>query len=352
MASSCWCWFSVYFAASITLGVIAITATIHPSSKNSSPSQEITPLTQSLSRNASRALRKAGYTHMADLLHRSPPFFLPPQNTTFFAIKDSAFRNTSLPRWFLKSLLLYHTTTTKASMKDLLHHPTGTCMETLFRQKNISLTKVQRKSLEINHVKVSNPDIFHGEHFVIHGVLAPFSPLRRQDLQGGSDFIHSPTCRSNQNATNSTTFADSKNVSEWNRIVQVLGSKGYSSFSIALHSVLGGIEKDSMNWGSSATIFAPPDLGLIGYPATLLDRAVRLHVLPQRITYRELSSLPVRTLLKTVVPGEDLEVDGVLDFMPGVVISGVEIVAPDLFTSEKFVVHGISRAFKMAELTA
>ncbi|KAJ1394455.1 FAS1 domain [Sesbania bispinosa] len=136
-----------------------------------------------------------------------------------------------------------------------------------------------------------------------------------------------------------------------NVIVQMLGSKGYASFSIALHSVLDGIQKDSVSL-SSATIFAPPDLKLLGSPSTLLDRAVRLHILPQRFTNKELSFLPVRTLLKTLVPDEQLEIDGVLDFMPGVVISGVEIVEPDMLTSEKFVVHGISRAFKMTELTA
>jgi hypothetical protein len=52
------------------------------------------------------------------------------------------------------------------------------------------------------------------------------------------------------------------------------------------------------------------------------------------------------------VANDHLEIDGVLDFMSGVVINGIEIVKPDMFVSKKFVVHGISRAFKMAEITA
>ena len=199
---------------------------------------------------------------------------------------------------------------------------------------------------------VSNPDIFLGEQLAVHGVLAPFASLRRQDPQswGLDDVVQSLTCRVNNPPQ---TFHDYSNKSavEWNRVVQLLGSKGYASFSIALHSVLDGIQKDSVSLGS-ATIFAPPDMALLGYPSTLLDRAVRLHILPKRFTYGELTSMPVRTLLKTLMPDDDLEIDGVLGFMPGVIISGVEIVAPDMLSSERFVVHGISRAFKMAELTA
>jgi len=140
-------------------------------------------------------------------------------------------------------------------------------------------------------------------------------------------------------------------VVEWNRVVHLLSSKGYAPFSIALHSVLDGIQKDSGSLGS-VTIFAPPDFSLLGYPSRFLDRAVRLHILPRRFTYEELSSLPVRTLLKTLMPDDDLEIDEILDFMTGMVVNGVEIAAPDMFTSENFVVHGISRAFKMTELTA
>jgi len=131
----------------------------------------------------------------------------------------------------------------------------------------------------------------------------------------------------------------------------LLRLKGYASFSVALRSVLEGIKKDYSGSLDFATIFAPPDFMLLGSnPSTLLDRAVRLHILPRRLRYEELTSLPVRTLLKTLVPDELLEIDGVLDLAPCMLVNGVEIVAPDMITSEKFVVHGISKAFKMAKL--
>ncbi|GAU17050.1 hypothetical protein TSUD_105490 [Trifolium subterraneum] len=351
MAYSCWCWFPIYFIASITLGVIAITSAIHSNSKTTP--QEIPSQTHKLSSNATEALKNSGFILMADLLHRSPPFFIPPKNSTFFAIKDSAIKNTSLPLWFLKSLLRYHTFTTKLTMEELLKNSQGTCVTTLFREKNASLTKIEtlQKRIEINNVLISNPDLFLGEEFNIHGVLGPFTSLQREVLQGGSDFIRSPNCRLFKNNSNSTYSGDFNNVVDWNKVVQLLSSKGYSSFSIALHSVLEGIQQDSMSF-TSVTIFAPPDVNLLNYPSSVLDRVVRFHILSQRFTYRELSSFPVRTLLKTLVPNDELEIDGVLEFMSGVVINGIEIVKPDMFVSEKFVIHGISRAFKMAEIIA
>jgi len=180
----------------------------------------------------------------------------------------------------------------------------------------------------------------------VHGVLAPFSPLHPQDLlQRGLDFfIRSPTCSSDDSLSKN-------NGVQWNNVVHLLRAKGHTSFSVALHSVLERIKKDYSGGLGFATIFAPPDFMKPGSnPSTLLDRAVRLHILPQRFRYEELTSLPVRTLLKTLLPNELLEIDGVLDFAPGMLVNGVEIVAPDMITSEKFVVHGISRAFKMAEL--
>ncbi|ESW31993.1 hypothetical protein PHAVU_002G284500 [Phaseolus vulgaris] len=350
MAYSHWCWFPLYIAASVGLGIIAISSAIHSSdSKNST--QEAKPIPHDLSLNASNALRRAGFLLMADLLHHSPSFFKPPQNSTIFAIKDSAIRNTSHPLWFLKTLLLYHTAAATSSnpfsFHDLLNMSQGTCLTTLLRHKNISLTKVDRarNSLEINNVLISNPNIFLGDQLAVHGVLAPFSPLHPQDLlQRGLDFfIRSPTCSSNASL--------SKDGVQWNRILHLLRLKGYASFSVALHSVLEGTKKDYRGSLGFATIFAPPDFMLLGpNPSTLLDRAVRLHILPQRLRYEELTSLPVRTLLKTLVPDELLEIDGVLDLAPCMLVNGVEIVAPDMITSEKFVVHGISKAFKMAEL--
>ncbi|XP_054816717.1 fasciclin-like arabinogalactan protein 21 [Prosopis cineraria] len=348
MGSCCTRWCSVYFVVSVTLAIMAISLAEHFISSKSD--QDAISFAHEVSVNAPNALRRAGFNVMADLFQRSPPFFLPPQNSTLFAFKDSAIRNTSLPPLLLKKMLLFHTSTSMASMEDLLKKTQGSCIPTLFRHKNVAITKIDpgQRLVEIDHALISSPDIYLGNQIAIHGVLAPFSSLDFQDLRKGWNSVPPVSCRLNSGQYSASY--EFKNTIGWNRIVQSLSSNGYASFSIGLHSVLDRILTDSMSY-DSVTILAPPDLPLIGCPSFLLDRAVRVHVLPQRFTYKELTSLPARTSLKTLMSDEYLEIEGVPEFMSMLVVDGVEIVAPDISISEKFVIHGIAEALKMDELT-
>ncbi|KAL6185389.1 hypothetical protein ACLB2K_041523 [Fragaria x ananassa] len=77
---------------------------------------------------------------------------------------------------------------------------------------------------------------------------------------------------------------------------------------------------------SSVTIFVQPRLELGGdhhYPQALLEKVVRFHIVPQRLKHKELMTLPARTLLRTMVHGDQqpLEVTGVMSFMLELVIS-------------------------------
>ncbi|KAK4286220.1 hypothetical protein QN277_002807 [Acacia crassicarpa] len=344
MASCCTRWCSVYFVLSVTLAVTAISMAGHFISGNSD--QEAIMFAHQISANASNALRRAGFDVMADLFQRSPPFFLPPQNSTLFAIKDSALR--TLPPSLLRKILQFHTSTSMASMEDLLKKLQGSCIPTLFRHNNLAITRIDPKErlVEINHVLISSPDIYVGNQFATHGVLAPFSSVDFQDVHKGWDFVHSSPCHSISGQY--STSSESKNTVSWNRIVQLLSSNGYASFSIGLHSVLDRIRADSTSF-DSVTILAPPDLALLGSPSSWLVKAVRLHILPKRLTYRELTSIPAGTLLKTMFD-EYLEIEGAPDFMSMLVINGVEVVAPDISISDQFVIHGISDALKMDEL--
>ncbi|KAI9084056.1 hypothetical protein K1719_034052 [Acacia pycnantha] len=104
---------------------------------------------------------------------------------------------------------------------------------------------------------------------------------------------------------------------------QLLNSNGYASFSIGLQSVLDRIRVDSTSY-DSVKILAPPDLALLGSPSSLLDKAVRLHILPKRLTYRELTSIPGGTLLKTLMYDEYLEIEGAPDFMSLIIKSAID----------------------------
>lgn len=227
-----------------------------------------------------------------------------------------------------------------------MEKPQGTCLPTLYRKKSVAITKIDRKerTVQINHVRVSHPNLFLEGPVSIHGVLGPFAALDPTD-----DVIQAPVCDSNSTMVSDFGGLKKHNV-EWSRIIRTLSSNGFVSFAIGLHSVLDGILEDERG-ASSVTIFVPPRLELEAYhPLPLLEKIVRFHILPQRLTHSELSSLPARTLLRTMVHGQPLEVTGVMSFMPGLVINGVRIVKPDIYSSKNFIVHGISRAFKETDL--
>lgn len=286
---------------------------------------------------------------MAILLHVSPEIFLSSPNLTIFAIKDSAISDVSIPPWLLKDLVLYHTTPSKLKMDDLLKKPQGSCLPTLRRQRNIAITKIvaRQRLIEINHVLVSHPDVFLDGPIAVHGVLGPFFPLDPPDVNERWNFSKPPICDSNSASV--PDLFKPKNRVEWSRIIQLLRTKGFVSFATGLHSSLQRILEDNLDL-TNVTIFAPQNLTVVASSSLLLDKVVRFHILPRRLTYMELTSLPVRTLLRTLAPGQDLEVTGKVNFMKRLLVNGVEIAAPDMFSSEKFVVHGISQAFQLNEV--
>nr|GLL30434.1 fasciclin-like arabinogalactan protein 21 [Ipomoea trifida] len=327
MADSCSHWWHApfYLALSVTLAFIAISTGIRSGNPQSKLSLQQS-LHHNLSINASRALRlRGGFTVFAALLQISPDLFLSSPDSTIFAVQDPAFFNVSLPPWAIKELLLYHTSPSRLPFNLLLRIPAGNCVSTLLLDKNAKITKIDphRRSVEINNVVITHPDLFLGNGLSVHGVAGFFSPV-------GKEIVQSSPCDSNTSQL------------EWPRIVQLLSSNGFVSFAIGLYSVLDGLTGDHSNL-TSVTIFAPPSLGFLSSPSPLLNKVVKLHLLPSKYTFQELSSLPQGTVLNTLLPGAEVKIS-FNNSTRSLYANGVEITAPDVLRSRNFTVHGISRA--------
>ncbi|CAH8295742.1 unnamed protein product [Eruca vesicaria subsp. sativa] len=345
---SCDCF--VYFVLSIALAFMAVSTTLppRPDSNIANPNRPINHH-HPLSLNASKALSQSNFKAIATLLHVSPEIFLSSSsspNTTLFAIDDSSLYNTSsLPPLFLKQLLQYHTIPLRLPMKDLLEKRQGTCLPTLLRHQSVQFSTVDKESrtAEVNHVMISHPDMFLGDSLVIHGVLGPFYPMQ-------DHILHSSLCQSDTNKT-IVDEEDSLPVKiDWNRIIQLLSSNGFVPFAIGLHSVLNRIIADQQHKNmTGVTILATPSLVSLSSASPLLYEVMRRHILPQRLTNKDFSSIPDKALLKTLDPYHDLIitrrghlVNNSSSQSQCLMISGVEIVAPDMFSSSNFVIHGIS----------
>ncbi|KAL6143830.1 hypothetical protein ACLB2K_054525 [Fragaria x ananassa] len=359
-SSYCTRWHAMfYITLAVILAAVSISTTLSSDSNSDSDSQtpqSSTAIIHVISLSASRTLRSSGSTITAALLQISPELFLTSPNSTIFAIADSHISNASLPPHLLRDLLKYHTSPVRVSIEDLINQPQGSCLPTLYWNKTVAITKIDRRNrtVQINRVRISHPNLFQEGSVSIHGVPSPFAAVDTE-----YDVIHGPECDADFGVVSGSGGLKKKKKKttsrvEWARIVRLLSSKGFVSFAIGLHSVLDGIVEDERNV-SSVTIFVPPRLELGGdrhYPQALLEKVVRFHIVPQRLTHKELMALPARTLLKTMVHGDQqpLEVTGVVSFMPELVIDGVRIVAPDTYVSESVVVHGISRAFEVNDL--
>lgn len=346
MACCCGRWWkaSIYFITSVILAFIAISTRSNPNDSSSS-----TRTTHhELSLNASRAVRKAGFNFMANLLQISPELFLSSSNSsTIFVLKDSAFSYPSLPPWLLKDVLQYHTIPLNLPMSLLFNKSQGICLPTLYQKKKVAITKInpRKRLIKINHVQISHLNIFLAESFSIHGVSKPFTSLNPRIVRAGYEVIQEPTCDSNSSVV-SDNVLESKNLVEWPLIIRFLNSHGFVSYAAGLHSVLQKILKDHTVL-NSVTIFVPPRLELFPSSSSLLQSLVRFHIVPQRLTYKDLSSLSVGTSLKTLAFGQHLEVACSLKLKHGLVINGVKVIQPNMFSSHNFVVHGISRPFEV-----
>ncbi|CAN6810243.1 unnamed protein product [Brassica oleracea] len=90
------------------------------------------------------------------------------------------------------------------------------------------------------------------------------------------------------------------------RIVQLLSSNGFVPFAIGLHSVLNMIFADQHKNMAGVTILATPNLVSLSSASPFLYQVMRRHILAQRLTNKDLASMPDKALLKTLDPYQDL----------------------------------------------
>ncbi|KAG2334528.1 hypothetical protein Bca52824_005708 [Brassica carinata] len=157
--------------------------------------------------------------------------------------------------------------------------------------------------------------MFLGDSLVIHGVFGPFSPLKPH-----MDHIpYSSLCQSYSNKT------------------ILLSSNEFVPFAIGLHSVLNRIIADQHKNMTGVTVLATPNLVSLLSASPFLYEVMRRHILAQRLTNKDFASMPDKAR-------------SVVNSSQNLMISGVEIVAPDMFSSSSFVIHGISHTLEITHV--
>ncbi|XP_023754819.1 fasciclin-like arabinogalactan protein 21 [Lactuca sativa] len=338
----------IFFTSASMLLAVIITTTLrsHHHHQQQLPNDTSSSFTD-ITTNASKLLRSNGFNFIATFLHISPDLFLSTPETTVFAIPDSAISNLSIRPYMTKHLLAYHISPEKLTIQDLFKKPIKTCLPTLIQHQKVSITKNDNKHhvLEINNVLITHPNLFLQGPVIIHGVAGPFASFNHNQ-----ESITLPLCESGGGG-GGVVRGFIKNKEEWGRVVKFLSSSGFMPFAIGLNSVIHGILKDFPDL-DSVTIFTPPNVALMAMSSPLLDKFMRFHIVPLRHSIKQLAGMPAGASLRTLVKGKDVEITDTSRFSQVVFINGVAITAPDLFLSEKFIVHGIARPLNTDELSS
>ncbi|GER53288.1 fasciclin-like arabinogalactan protein 21 [Striga asiatica] len=221
---------------------------------------------------------------------------IPLEALTAYLAKESRNKPLSL---FHYSLSLIAIITCSLSLKNL-HRPTFT---------------------HLNAKKTSHPNLFLDGAFSVHGDKFPTttsrsttsrSPTRTlsldcmfsvQGVPGPFDVDRSPPCDS----SGSQGGYGSDQAAQWTSIMRSLSSSRFVSFAIGPNSVVDTILRDNRNL-SGVSVFAPPNTGFISSPSPFLDKIVKIHILPKRFGYLELSAA-VNLNLRTLVPSYYLKMD-------------------------------------------
>ncbi|KAK9153513.1 hypothetical protein Sjap_000993 [Stephania japonica] len=267
-------------------------------------------------------------------------------SATVFAPPDEAFRESGQPSL---SLLLYHISPIKLSVENLQSLPLGAKIPTLFQNHSLVVTSpAYGVRVSLNQVWINGSAIYDFGPLSVFAIDRFFDP----DLEVGGvppppppppplypspgDAYDLVDCLGHSSSYGADSVA---------RALDPLRSSGYSVIASLLDLQL-PVMRDRMKM----TVFAPVDEDMKRHLGNLSEWSSNFHahVVPCKLIWTDLVSLAkggvsLRTLLDgfsirfTVISGNVL------------VLNGVPIIFPEIFTSDSLVVHGLQLALTAAE---
>ncbi|KAK9052222.1 hypothetical protein SSX86_028850 [Deinandra increscens subsp. villosa] len=304
------------FPVALLLAILSFTAAL--------PSETIA--------NAADTLSNSGYVAMSLTLNLvSGSLLSQTTSATIFTPPDSIFADSGQPPL---SLLQLHISPLLFSLSSLRSLPPGTRIPTMSSGNYLTVTQPAfSDQVSINNVSIAGSPVFDDGSLIIFGIENFFDPdFQISDAPVQIDSFND--CQRSYGGDRNFSFHDAGNV---------LISRGYSVMASFLNlQLLGFISKPSL------TLFAPVDEVLVDYSDRFPDYPSLFlrHVLPCRISWKELANIGNRTNLNTHLDGFGISVtrSGVK-----LMVNGVPIAFPDMYYSDWLVIHGISEALSLPE---
>ncbi|KAG5532269.1 hypothetical protein RHGRI_026790 [Rhododendron griersonianum] len=290
--------------------------------------------------NAAEILSNSGYVSMSLTLQLISPSLTtipqttspssqppPPRAATIFSPSDSAFAASGQPSL---SLLHLHFSPLAFSLETLRSLPYATRIPTLSPGNSLVVTTPDpTRPVSLNNVTITGSPIFDDGSLIVFGIDAFFDP---HFVVPPRIHVPIPSFRCLASQTTPTPSFTSYSFAAASR---VLRSREYSVMASCLDLQLPGLLHQQ-----NLTVFAPVDDVLVDLVHNFSDYAAvfRQHVVPCRLTWTDLRDLEEGAVLRTFDDGFAVAVakaNGEL------VVNGVPVAFPDMYSSDWLVVHGL-----------
>ncbi|KAL1556578.1 putative fasciclin-like arabinogalactan protein 20 [Salvia divinorum] len=299
------------------------------------------PTTSSFS-DAVETLANSGYIAMSLTLQAISQRLRPSAGVTpltVFSPPDSSFASSGQPS--LAHLLL-HFSPVSLSPAALLSFPFSTPIPSLSHSKHLIVTSIQSRKISINNVGVSGLPLLDDGFVVVYAIDGFFDPNFTLPLSIPARFNPRPQFLRCTKLEPLSRFRDAAGV---------LKSRGRSIMASFLELQLLGFLDD--RGGDDWTLFAPPDQELVEFSGDFLEYSSLLtrHVAPCKMRWLDLQGSDGSTAPILNVKGFALNIskDGKDEIL---MINGVQISFPDMYESERLVIHGINGVVALPELDA
>lgn len=292
--------------------------------------------------NAVEILSGSGYLSMALTLEiTSKTLNLESSAATIFAPWDLAFARSGQPSILL---LQYHMSPLRLSRDDLKTLPFGTRIPTLLPNHSLIVTTSSDYldgQLSINGVLIQESALVDNGSIVIYGINQFFNSTFEIPTSLAPEPSPSPTTpglRNKSQHESSTGFDDDL----FGQISDLLMPRGYSIMATFLDVQLFGF-----NSQTRLTIFAPIDEAIEAYSKNVTDYSLlfRRHVVPGLFPWQDLAAFNDGTSLPTFSGGFMINVTTSGDVL---VLNGVPVIFPDMFSSDWIMVHCINQLLMSA----
>ncbi|XP_030529142.1 putative fasciclin-like arabinogalactan protein 20 [Rhodamnia argentea] len=289
------------------------------------------PLPLESLREATHVLSNSGFVSMSLTLNLISKTLISPQvpSLTIFSPSDDSFARFGQPPL---SLLRLHFSPHALSLDTLRSLPRGATISTMNANHSLMVTTSPSDyQVEINGVKIVGSPVFNDGNLVVFGIEMFFDP----EFQTSAP-VQSPIPGLECVAPR---YGGLENLSAGNMFAEACGamrSKGYSVMASFLGLQLMKLKGDNQ----TLTVFAPSDESMVNrtgsfseYPSIFLR-----HVVPCKLLASDLLEFNNGTQLHTHLEGFVIEVMRIGDAL---MLNGVPMTPPDIYTSEWLSVHGI-----------